>query len=294
MTYTPTVSVIMTAFNHEKYIREAIESVLAQKDVDMEIFMSDDCSNDSTFHIMEEYAKRYPDIIKLVKNEKNLGFSKNMQNCISKAQGKYIAFCEGDDYWIDNYKLQKQISFLNQNKNFSICSCQIMMKDENNNIFMEHKDQLKHIENGNPPLTTKDIILKYYVGNLTSIVIRSDIIKKFPSKVYNYIVADWFFCILASEKGRIFIMPQKMSIYRIHGNNYWIGKDNTKRMLELVDIYNKLTKYKYFFYFKKVTFEFYLVKIIRKLKFIAHWILPPLVVLAIIKIKQYFNKHIND
>ena len=293
MNNNPTISVIMTSYNHENYIKEAIESVLSQEKVNMNIIMSDDYSTDSTYKIMNEYAEKYPNIITLISNKKNFGLSKNMQNCITKAKGEYIAFCEGDDYWIDKHKLYKQVDFLSKHADVSLCSSQIQIMDEAQNKFIEHKGQTKHMKAGNAMLSTKDIILSYFVGNLTSIVVRANVVKTFPNKIYKTLVADWFFCILASEEGYIYIMPEKLSAYRIHGNNLWAGKDNEKEFIKLANIYNELTNYRHDKYFKKLISKFYSNKKIIDLKKVVFLILPPIIVMLIVKIKKVFRNLIN-
>ena len=110
-----TVSVLMITYNHENFIREAIEGVLMQKtDFPIELIIGEDCSTDGTRKIVMEYASKYPDIIRPLLPDSNLGMMKNFIETMQAATGKYIALCEGDDYWTDPYKLQKQVDILNK------------------------------------------------------------------------------------------------------------------------------------------------------------------------------------
>lgn len=112
----PVVSVCMITYNQAPYIREAIEGVLMQETThSFELIISDDCSQDETRSICRDYQKRYPDKIRLIFPERNLGISENFYTTLFSATGKYIAFCEGDDYWIDPQKIQKQVDFLEKN-----------------------------------------------------------------------------------------------------------------------------------------------------------------------------------
>lgn len=112
----------MVSYNHENYIAEAIESVIMQEtQYSLEIVISDDCSTDKTKSIIHEYTIKYPNLIKAHYQKFNIGMSKNWMYAISECKGDYIALLEGDDYWIGSTKLQKQVSFLEQNKEFSIC-----------------------------------------------------------------------------------------------------------------------------------------------------------------------------
>lgn len=125
------VSVIVPTYNHEKYIAQALDSILAQKiSFSMEILIGDDCSSDGTQNILKKYKSQYPDLIKLFLQEKNVGATRNAYNLLTHAQGKYLATLEGDDYWIDNNKLQKQIDFLEKHSEYIGCTHAFSIVDE--------------------------------------------------------------------------------------------------------------------------------------------------------------------
>ncbi len=113
------VSVGVVSFNQEKYIRQCLDSILSQ-DVDFkfEVIVGDDCSTDSTQDILKEYQTRYPDQLTLVLSERNRGISDNYKAVLSRCRGKYVALCEGDDYWISTRKLQLQVDFLEQHHDY--------------------------------------------------------------------------------------------------------------------------------------------------------------------------------
>ncbi len=121
------ISVIVTSYNHEKYIRQCIDSILMQKDVNFELIIGDDCSADNTRNILEEYKKNYPKIINLLSKTENLGVTKNIKRCLNAVKGEYVAFCEGDDYWTDPLKLLKQSNYLKERNNCSICFNSILL-----------------------------------------------------------------------------------------------------------------------------------------------------------------------
>ena len=124
---TPFVSVICLSFNQCKHIAQTIESILNQKtDFNIELLVHDDASTDGTGEILKSYEKKYPEIINLMIQEENQ-FSQGkgfvgIPLCLSKARGKYIAYCEGDDYWCDELKLQKQVDFLEHNAEYAVCA----------------------------------------------------------------------------------------------------------------------------------------------------------------------------
>jgi len=116
------VSICMITYNHINYISEAIDGVLIQETTfPYQLILGEDYSTDKTRVICEEYALKYPNKILLLPSEKNLGMMPNFIKTLKVCNGKYIAICDGDDYWKDPYKLQKQVDFMEANKNASLC-----------------------------------------------------------------------------------------------------------------------------------------------------------------------------
>ncbi len=125
MKQKPLVSVCMITYGHENFIRQAIEGVLMQQcDHELELIISNDCSPDNTDAIVKNVINTHPNgsWIRYIKHEKNLGMIPNFLDTLQKARGKYVALCEGDDYWTDPLKLHKQVAFLELNPNYSIHS----------------------------------------------------------------------------------------------------------------------------------------------------------------------------
>ena len=118
---TPIVSLLLLTYNHSEFIAQAINSILEQKvNFDYEILIGDDCSSDGTCEIVDSYAKKYPNLIKTIRSEQNVGALRNEKRLMEASQGKYIAFLEGDDYWVDQFKLQKQVDFLEANPDYGL------------------------------------------------------------------------------------------------------------------------------------------------------------------------------
>lgn len=140
------ISVVMVTYNHEKYIEQAIESVLMQEgNFEIELLIGNDKSPDNTEKILKKYENSSR--IKIFNREKNLGATSNLWDLFRKAKGKYIALLEGDDYWITKDKLQKQIDILEKNENISLCYTNSYVVDENNKIFGEKKTIQNEIKN---------------------------------------------------------------------------------------------------------------------------------------------------
>ena len=125
----PLVSVIMITYGHEKYIKQAIEGVFLQKTkFIIELIISNDYSPDLTDTIVKDTIKNTPDniVVRYTCHSQNMGMIKNSLWTLSQAKGKYLAICDGDDYWINENKLQTQVDFLEQNPDFSICTHNFM------------------------------------------------------------------------------------------------------------------------------------------------------------------------
>lgn len=169
------VTVICLTYNHEKYIRECIDGFVMQKtNFAYEVIIHDDASTDNTAEIIKEYQQKYPDIIIPILQTENQ-YSKKVPIgktfIYPRAKGKYIALCEGDDYWIDPYKLQKQVDILNEDNNYGLCYTKAKVYNQNkrqfeNNLIGEKINGFDNllIANKIPTLTTlyrKDLYYKY-------------------------------------------------------------------------------------------------------------------------------------
>ena len=125
MENTPLVSIVTIAYNLENYLAEAIESVLMQNvNFSYELVIGEDCSKDNTLQIAMDYQSRYPDRIRVLKREKNLGLTPNCVDTHNHCRGKYIALLDGDDYWTDKNKLQKQVDFMELHPEYAGCAHQ--------------------------------------------------------------------------------------------------------------------------------------------------------------------------
>ena len=136
---SPTLSVCILTCNQERFIRQCLDGVMMQQtSFSFDVIIGEDCSTDNTRSIIKEYEARYPGIIKPIYHEKNVGPQRNAYEfCWPELTGKYIAVCEGDDHWTDPLKLQKQVDFLEQHKDFVLCFHDVNTVDENNKILKQ-------------------------------------------------------------------------------------------------------------------------------------------------------------
>lgn len=214
-----TVSVAMTAYNHGKYIKQAIDSVLHQQtDFKYELVVGDDASPDNTQEIIKELYKKHPDKLKPILREKNIGAIKNIVDIVSHCNGKYVAFLEGDDFWTDPNKLQKQVDFLEKNPDYVACFHKNKVVDEDNNIISE-KDMsfCKHEE-----YTLEDYRNFDLPGQTGTSIVRGDVFKQFflnetINDIYRtvrYTPGDRILSICLLFYGKIYCSNDVMSAYR--------------------------------------------------------------------------------
>ncbi|MCR5557040.1 MAG: glycosyltransferase [Butyrivibrio sp.] len=141
------VSIAVITYKQEQFIGHTLESIVSQKtDFAYEVIVGDDCSPDNTAAIVKEYANKYPDIIVPLIREKNMGMAANENDVCAHAKGEYLAFLEGDDYWIDENKLQKQVDFMDAHPEYVACYGHIIIvneKDERNEDREKYSPYLK-------------------------------------------------------------------------------------------------------------------------------------------------------
>ena len=207
------VSVICAAYNHEKFIDECIRSVLMQKDVSLEILIHDDASTDKTAEIIREYEKKYPEIIKPIYQKENqflksISISKRYQ--YPRVTGKYIAFCEGDDYWTDPQKLQKQYDALENHPEIDICAHASTTISASNGEVLRKSVRLQ--QSGIIPT---EAVIKGGGGFVASasLFFRRSLIEDIPPfrKQYNL---DYFLQIHGALHGGMYYFSDNMCVYR--------------------------------------------------------------------------------
>lgn len=250
---THKISVVVTAYDHEEYIAQCLDSILIQKGTfDLEVVLGDDCSTDRTPQIMEEYAEKHPGTFILLPPTANMGVTKNIKRCLDACSGDYIAFCEGDDYWIDRYKLQKQMEFLESHPGYSMCFNAIMLYYENEKGYLPHTEQFRLDKD---TLTIDDLIEFNVIGNFSCCMYRTDTVHKLPAKLFDIYTLDWMFNMVCSRLGKIGFIRNWMSVYRIRPHGVWSGKsraDQRQAMLAAIDSYNQFFNYEYHDQFHKL------------------------------------------
>lgn len=237
----PLVSVKMITYNHAPYIAQAIEGVLMQKtNFPFELVIGEDCSTDGTREIVFDYALRYPKVIRVVSSKNNVGMHENSARTAGSCQGKYIAYCEGDDYWVNSSKLQKQVDLLENNLQFIGCFHNVEVINENTSfdekIYLCDQDQKKIV-------TAADILRRNIIPTL-SIVMRRDYNAELPQWINNLKMRDWPISFLASLKGDWAYISLPMGVYRKHIGGIWTKMTLLDQINSDIEFFE--TVYKYF------------------------------------------------
>jgi glycosyltransferase involved in cell wall biosynthesis len=234
---TPLLSVCLITYNHKKYIRQAIEGVLMQKvDFEWELIIADDFSTDGTREIVLEYKEKYPCFIKLILQENNVGAAKNWMDLISAPKSKYIAYFEGDDYWTNPLKLQKQLNFLEANSDYVLCFHQVNILKTDGAIT---GDLITKVPENYETIETLARLGNYI--HTPSVVFRN-VIKELPHEFKQSPIGDYFLYMILAEQGKLKYMDEKMAVYR-EGVGIWSGKSEYFRNLNTALLHTYLFAY---------------------------------------------------
>lgn len=226
----PLLSVCLITYNHGRYIRKALDSVLSQKvNFNWEIIIADDFSTDDTRNILLEYKRLKPELIKLLFQEKNIGPGKNFQHLLNYPKSRYIAYLEGDDFWTDNYKLQKQVAFLDKRKDAKGCFHNALFIDEHDNIIHKIYNSDKLL---NKKYTQKQCLLdlKSAYASCTLVFKREILDDYMPKKMINNI-CDEFLDLLITKNGTLYYLDFNGAAYRFHNQGIWSNTNSFQKSI---------------------------------------------------------------
>ena len=226
------LSVVMTTYNHERYIAEAIESVLRQQtSFGIEIVVGEDCSTDRTLNIIESYAQMYPEAIRIVRSAENVGWRKNYRRTIEAARGEYIALLDGDDYFTHRKKLQMQVDLLEQNPDVGMCYGRSERKDENGGVTL-------YPESEDMP-TTFDAMLRRNPAENCTVVARKELVERYyaeirPAEHPEWLTDDLPMWLWFAANSRYMAIDCPMSVHRVLTYSVSHNPDY-RRKIEFVD-----------------------------------------------------------
>jgi glycosyltransferase involved in cell wall biosynthesis len=206
----------MITYKHEEFIAQALDGILKQRtDFDFDVVVGEDFSPDGTKDVLQQYANKYPKKVKVLYRDKNLGMMGNLIDTISHCHGKYIAFCEGDDFWTDPRKLQIQVDFLEKNPDYALCGHDVKClkgkkKYRNNQQSVKTNADLKYLLRRGNYMPTLSVVYRNFADMIP-------FLEKFRDAPFG----DYLMRICNAEHGRIHYMKKKMAVYRAHSGGVW-------------------------------------------------------------------------
>jgi len=224
-----TVSIFLLTYNQEQFIAQTINSILMQKaNFNFQIVIGEDCSTDGTRSICKTFAEKYSNKIKLLPAlEKNIGLIANYMRTIKACEGKYIAICDGDDYWIDENKLQKQVSFLEDNPNYSIVYSKLKKLFPDGTFKESIQRKLKQAGDFD------DLVFENVIPSVTVLFRNRQNISAVPTWITNFPYGDWpTYLWILKDGGKIHFMDEITAVYRMHiGVSAQVRKSSSNTLL---------------------------------------------------------------
>lgn len=221
------VSVLITTYNQKNFISDALESAVNQIcDFPFEVVVGEDCSTDGTREIVQEYAKRFPNLIRPLFSNPRLGPNRNFARTFQECSGEFIAVLDGDDYWTDRRKLSKQIEYMERNPKFSISFHPVQVRSLEGKILRIH-----------PPKRWRrechwDRFLAVDFTPFSSIVYRASKPFKFPEIFFRFRCAGWGLSLMHAHPNGVGFLPDTMGVYRLHSGSLWASRPLYTRVLE--------------------------------------------------------------
>lgn len=214
----PVVSVVCLTYNHEPYLRRALDSILNQKtEFPFEVLVGEDCSPDGSRAILKEYEQQHPGFFRMFYHEKNVGATANLHDLFMRTEGKYLVILETDDYWTDDHKLQKQVDFLESHPEYIGCAHDSVVIDENENVLNPSRIAMRggHAET---VYTLKDLLETGFIFQTSSVLARNVFLDRHDFSVLyqaHPLVGDLTYYCEILRKGSIYILPDVMTAYRM-------------------------------------------------------------------------------
>jgi glycosyltransferase involved in cell wall biosynthesis len=216
------VNAAIITYNHVGFVDKAIQRAVAQKfEGEYKIILHDDCSSDGTTDACKRWKDKHPDLIELHTCSKNKGMGLSWKDTLAACKADYIAICEGDDYWMDPLKLQKQVSFLEGNREYSISCHRIYKKKESGRPLLYEDEFATNNE------VEYDINDMATYGNLVatpSVVFRNKLMPALPAGFEQLPIVDYVLHLLNARYGKIKYFPEAMAVYREHARGAWGGQ----------------------------------------------------------------------
>ncbi|MFT6725218.1 MAG: glycosyltransferase involved in cell wall biosynthesis [Arenicella sp.] len=234
----PQVSVLMLVYEHQDFVAQAIENVLNQQcDFQFELLIIDDFSTDRSAEICHYFAGRYPQTIRFIGNLSNIGMHDSFEKIWNASAANLVAFCEGDDFWIDRAKLQQQVDLMRQNPHWNLCGAkaQVIELSSDNEWLITN-----HIQ----PVTVQqeysfEDLINAYRFHFSTVMLRKQSVV-FPDWFKRVYCVDRPIYLLAVENGKAGYLDSVVSSYRIHSGGNWSSISSLRKAAQSTDLFLKL------------------------------------------------------
>jgi glycosyltransferase involved in cell wall biosynthesis len=292
----PKVSVLVVTYNHEKFIRQALNSVVMQQTAfKFEVLIADDCSTDATAAVVREYETAHANI-RLLPTDDHGGITRNYQRAFAACRGEYVAILEGDDYWICPAKLSLLSTYLDQHPECVFCFHRIIRHDE----VADKALALPPIVNGNKSqtFTARELARRNFIGGLSACFYRRSAIAGLDPGIWKLKFREWPFNIVMAQQGLIGYVPEIMSVYRAHPGGIWSLRppaEHFRQLSEIIDSYGEFLNFKYDAEFRALKREY--VESMNPagaepaLLRIGHWVKPFVPPIVVSLLKTIFYRH---
>lgn len=261
----PIITICIITYNHDEFIEQAVSSALNQEtNYDFKIVIADDFSTDGTRDILIKLRNKFPTKIDLILQKTNVGPAQNWIDLIKFSKSKYLAYFEGDDYWTDPLKIEKQVKFLESNPNFSFTFHDVDI------IHAHESDNFTYPIPSSNVLSFIDILINHYIPSSSLVFRNFEWVQDLPLFFKKSISGDIPFELMLASKGRVKYFPEKMACYRRNISSVTqVRKDNIFILKGYIWMYSQLAKHvpiKYFFLVKVMAYRYKLSLIKYKLE----------------------------
>lgn len=232
----PLVSICCICYNQEQYIRQTLDSfVMQQTNFLFEVVISDDCSKDGTRAVIAEYKEKYPELIRDVSKDYNQGAIPNWWYVQNQAKGKYTAICEGDDYWTDPLKLQKQVDFLESHPDYSMCCHAAKVLNETSRNVDTACERMTTRE-----YFTEDAFPKWQIPTASILYHREPVMAYPIVRTQDFTAGDVILILRCMHVGRVWGFEDKMSVYRMNAGGLTSQKETPELRIKMCRHYEAL------------------------------------------------------
>jgi len=228
------VSVLMVVYNHERFVRQAVDSVLCQQtDFEFEVVVGEDHSTDSTREILRKLDQENPGRLRLLFRDSNLGMSYNFVDTYEHCQGEFVTILDGDDYWSNPHKLAKQVALLEANPDAALCFGRARIEYESGAASKVIPPEQRN----DWPL--EELLIASFIPACT-VMYRHYDLGPIPEWIHELSLCDWPFHVLHALRGKMLLLDEELAVYRVHGGGCWSQLQEDARLFKEIDFYRAI------------------------------------------------------